>query len=147
MVAGKQFLIFPLLLIGALSLVSCIAIPTPPHGLGVVPDKEALESLRPGEATLADILLLLGEPKYRLEDDHFLMYEWMVAYGYVAVGMYGAGTAFPVAAPHYLCLEFGPGSRLVRLERFSVSPSAKLNEATMRCIKPTEEPDDARDKK
>ena len=144
--ASKQLSASPLLLLVAISLVSCIAIPTPPHGLGVVPDKEAFESLRPGEATRADALLLLGSPKYRLADDRFLMYEWLVAHGYVAVGMYGAGTGFPVAVSHYLCLEFDADSRLVRRTHFSASPFAKPDEATVRCTKPTEVLDDSREK-
>lgn len=116
----------------------CLPLPTPPHGLGVVIDKESFERLRPGEATRADVLLALGEPRHRLGADRFLMYEWAVSYGYVLVG--GATQAYPipVAAPHYLCLEFADDGRLMRREKLTGGLYAKPGKAIERCMNPKE---------
>ena len=139
MAAGKRLSISRSVLIGALLLSGCLPIPAVPHGLGVVPDKEAFESLLPGEATRADILLLLGPPNHRLDDDRFLMYEWMVSYGYIIVGGYTQAYPIPVTAPHYMCLEFGPDSRLVRREYLTGSLYAKPEKAIRRCMNQPEE--------
>jgi hypothetical protein len=121
------------LILGAFLFAGCLPLPTIPHGLGVVLDKEEFESLRPGEATRADVLLNLGEPRHRLEKDRFLMYEWTVAYGYVIVGGGYQAYPIPVTAPHYLCLEFGPDSGLVRREHFIGSLYAHPDKAIRKC--------------
>ena len=130
-------------MLGVLLLAGCIIpVPTIPHGFGVVPDKEAFESLQSGQATRADVLLLLGEANHRLSDDRFLMYEWKVAYGYIIAGLpYGPAIAFPVGAPHYLCLEFGPDSSLVRREHLMGSFFGKLDNAIRECVKQSAETD------
>lgn len=124
-----------ILLLCTLLLFGCLPVPTPPHGIGVVLDKKSFESLKPGEAHRADVLLTLGEPRFRIEKDRFFIYEWTVAYGYVIVGGYLQGYAIPVTAPHYLCLEFGQDSRLVRREHFVVAPYTKADEAIRKCTK------------
>jgi len=146
MAADRWLSISCSVLIGVLLLAGCLPIPVVPHGLGVVPDKEAFESLRPGVTTRADVLLLLGEPNHRFDDDRFLMYEWTVAYGYVIVGGYTQAYPIPVAAPHYLCLEFGLDSRLVRNEHLIGSLYAKPDKAIRRCTKQSEELDESGEK-
>ena len=59
------------LVIALFLLAGCLPVPTIPHGLGVVLDKDSFESLRPGESTRADVLFNLGEPQHRLEKDRF----------------------------------------------------------------------------
>jgi len=139
---------FPLLLLllGALLLAGCFPLPTVPRGLGVVPDKETLESLLPGEASRADVLLLLGEPQHRLDDNRFLMYEWTVAYGSAIVYLVAEVIPVPAVAPHYLCLEFGPDSRLVRREHFTGSLYGEPDKAIMRCMKRQEKLDESGEK-
>jgi hypothetical protein len=122
------------LILGAFLFYGCLPLPTIPHGLGVVLDKEAFESLRPGEVSRADVLLALGEPRHRLEKDRFLMYEWTVAYGYVIVGGPCQALPIPVTAPHYLCLEFGLDSSLLRREHFRGSLYANPKKAIRKCI-------------
>jgi hypothetical protein len=121
------------LLFGVFLLAGCLPVPTIPHGLGVVLDKKDLESLRPGEVTRADVLLRLGEPSYRLEEDRFFMYEWTLAYGYVFIGGGYQAAGFPVTAPHYLCLEFGTDSNLLRREQITGSLYSKPDKAIQRC--------------
>lgn len=111
----------------------CLPIPMIPHGLGVVLDQEDFEALKPGEVSRSDILMNLGEPRYRIEADRFLMYEWTVAYGYVIIG--GAYQAYPVpvTAPHYLCLEFTEDAMLLRREHLTGSFFAEPDKAIRKC--------------
>lgn len=111
-------------------LAGCAPVPTVPHGIGVVYDNDSFESLRLGESTRADVLMILGEPKYRLEDDRFFMYEWSVAYGYILT-MITVLPFIPIGIPHYQCLEFRPDSCLVRREEFIGSQDKALR----KCMK------------
>jgi hypothetical protein len=142
MAAHKSLSASLFVLVGALFLAGCLPIPVVPHGLGVVPDKDAFESLCSGATTRADVLLSMGEPKYRLDDDRFLMWEWDVAYGWVAIGGGYSGVIFPVMAPHYFCLEFGPDSQLARCDHLVGSLYAKPDKAMRRCMKRPEKPDE-----
>jgi len=116
------------LLCAVLLLAGCV--PTIPYGMVHEYDREVYESLRPGEATRADVLLTIGEPLYRFEEDRFFMYEWLVVY---AFGVIPPAVAFPVYAPHYLCLEFAPDSCLVRREHFIGSIYGKPEKAIQKC--------------
>lgn len=124
----------------------CLPIPVPPHGMGVVPDRNAVDSFSPELTRRRDIVLKLGEPKYRLEGDRFLMYEWDVAYGYLLFGGPGAGAILPVVAPHYLCFEFGPDGRLIRKEELVGSIYSKPDRAIAKCTNPSENIDATSDK-
>jgi len=125
-----------------LPLAACIPIPTPPHDIGLVPDRTATSALKIGVSKRSDVLLTLGEPRFQLEDDRFLMYKWDVAYGYIFIGGYYSGAMFPASAPHYLCFEFSNDGRLLRHSilsgtLFSNSEKKAINE----CIHPSEAPD------
>jgi hypothetical protein len=117
----------------AMLLSGCllIPVPTPGHSYGPTVDMAVLESLRPGEASRTDVLLTLGEPTRRSEDDRYLIYAWTVVHGYgvlfVGAGYTGAMFPLPVTAPNYLCFEFGPKSMLVRRENLRGSLQAKLD--------------------
>lgn len=91
----------------------------------------------------SDVLLSLGEPRYRLEGDRFLMYEWDVAYGYLLIGGPGAGAALPLAAPHFLCFEFGKDARLVRKFTLSGAIYDKHDNAIKKCTHSSEAGDGA----
>ena len=132
--------------VGILLLSGCLPVPTLPHALSVVPDKDACEALVIGEATRADVLLLMGDPRYRLEDDRFFMYEWTVSYGYLIVGGYMQAYPIPVIAPHYYCLEFGNDSRLVRREHLIGALYGKPEKAKRKCMKLPEEQDESGEK-
>jgi hypothetical protein len=153
MAANKFLSIGCSVLIGTLFLAGCcVPVPTVPHSFKA-PDQEAVESFTPGATTRADVLLLLGEPKHRLDDDRFLMYEWTVAYGYLYVIGYTRETLLPIDSPEYMCFEFGSDSHLVRREHimgsamgFSELSPSKPDKAIRRCMKLPEEPDES-DKK
>ena len=74
-----------------LLLAGCV--PTIPYGIDRVYDIKAYETLHPCEATRADVLMTLGEPLYRLEEDRFFMYKWKVVYAW---GYIPYGTPFPI---------------------------------------------------
>jgi hypothetical protein len=128
---------FFVVILGFSLMAGCIPIPAPPHGLGVIPDKEGFESFRIDVSKRADILLVLGEPQYRLDEDRFLLYEWTVAYGYLLIGGPGAGAALPVTAPHFFCFEFGSDSKLLRKEHLVGSIYGGPEKVQKRCLNPS----------
>jgi len=119
-----------LLVLTGVGLGGCILIPTPSVvGYSVITDK-TIESLEPGKTTRADVLLKLGEPGERLEDDRIFVYHWEQVAGF------GIGPT-ALTNDHYLALEFGPDKRLKRVKEFSgdwqhplTSPSRSLGQLT-----------------
>ena len=104
-----------LLVLVGVGLSGCMLIPTPSvSGYSVITNK-SIESLEPGKTTRADVLLKLGEPGERLENDRIFVYHWVHVAGY---GM-GPNDAGSIKNDHYLGLEFGPDSRLKRVKEFS----------------------------
>ncbi len=119
-----------LLVLTGLGLSGCILIPTPTVvGYSEITNK-TIESLEPGKTTRADVLLKLGEPGERLENDRIFVYHWTQEAGF------GMGTT-ALTNDHYLALEFGPDRRLKRVKEFSgdwshpvTSPSRSLDQWT-----------------
>lgn len=105
-----------LLVLTGVVLSGCILIPTPSvAGYRVIPDK-TIESLEPGKTTRADVLLKLGEPGERLEDDRIFVYHWEQVAGF---GMIPTALGGSITNDYYLGLEFGPDNRLKRVKEFS----------------------------
>jgi len=105
-----------LLALTGLGLSGCIILPTPSHGgVGVI-TKEIIESFEPGKTTRADILLRLGDPAERLEEDRFFVYHWIRIHGYFAAGGGYSGIVLPLPAKHSLGIEFTPDNRLKRVK-------------------------------
>jgi outer membrane protein assembly factor BamE (lipoprotein component of BamABCDE complex) len=105
-----------LLALTGLGLSGCIIIPTPSHdGVGVI-TKETIESFEPGKTTRADILLRLGDPAERLEEDRFFVYQWKRIHGYFFAGGGYSGVAAVLLATHSLGIEFTPDNRLKRVK-------------------------------
>jgi hypothetical protein len=142
-VTDKRLFILCSAAIGLLLLSGCLPVPTLPHAISVAPDKDVCEVFAIGEATRADVLLLMGDPHYRLDDDRFFMYEWTVSYGYIIVAGGYTALPIPVTAPHYFCLEFGPDSRLVRREHLIGSLYGNPEKAKGKCMKLSEEQDES----
>jgi len=124
----------------SMTLSGClfIPVPTPGHSLGSTVSTSTFESLRPGEMSRTDVLLEIGEPSYRSENDRYLIYAWTDVYGYgvLFVGAGYSGVFLPpmsLTAPNYLCLEFGPDSVLVRRENFHGEMNEKLANAIDKC--------------
>jgi len=91
----------------------CVYIPIPAIDLqsqkGVVPD-EAIKSLRQGKSNRADVLLLLGDPDERREQDRFFIYTWIVE---VIWDLTDFGPD-PWLRLHYYCVEFNETNEIKR---------------------------------
>ena len=105
-----------LLVLTGVGLSGCFLIPTPSVvGYSVIPNK-TIESLEPGKTTRADVLLKLGEPCERFEDDRIFVYHWEQVAGF---GIVPTALGASITDDHYLGLEFGPDNRLKRVKEFS----------------------------
>jgi hypothetical protein len=115
-----------ILALSPIAIHSCVIlpIPTPAHsGYGVVTD-ETLQSLKPGQATRADVILRLGDPSRRIDEDRFFIYQWRRTYGYLFMAIVipapytaaGAGDITNWEKAHFLVMEFTTDSRLKRSE-------------------------------
>jgi hypothetical protein len=107
-----------LLSLMAVGLSGCIIIHTPSHRGSYIITEEIIESFEPGKTTRADIILRLGDPAERLDEDRFFVYHWLRTHGYGFVGAGFAGIGGPLPARHYLGLEFTPDNRLKRVKVF-----------------------------
>ncbi len=137
MVAGKWSPIYLSILMGVFLLAGCHETTT--FGLGIVLDKDAFESLRLGSTTRADVLLLWGPPNYRLDDDRFLIYKLAATCSPETVDGNCKAYLLKENTLNYLCLEFGPDSRLMRIEQLTASHPSNPGEATRRCSKQPDE--------
>jgi len=105
-----------LLVIAALGLAGCMLIPTPSVVSYSEIENKTIESFRPGKTTRADVLLKLGEPGERSENDRVFVYHWHQVAGFGIVPTALGGTA---TNDYYLALEFGPDNRLKRVKEYS----------------------------
>jgi hypothetical protein len=127
------------LITAAATLSGCliIPVPTPGHSYGSAVSSSTLDSLKPGEVSRTDVLLAIGEPTRRSDNDHYLIYAWTVVYGYgvlfVGAGYSGGFLPMPVTAPNYLCLEFGPDATLIRRENFTGDMFKKMENPLYEC--------------
>ena len=107
-----------LLALTGLGLSGCIIlpIPTPSHGGEGVITKETIESFEPGKTTRADVLLRLGDPAERFQEERFFVYQWMRINGYLEIVTPFAGAETPFRHSCYLGLEFTPDNRVKRVK-------------------------------
>lgn len=123
----------PGLLLGAVALslqIGCLIWPFPTGdllaGRGRITQKYAA-TLQVGVTTREDVLLRLGEPDEVQAGGKVLVYRWIEARGFVAVGAYGSAVLVPFQGHRALRLEFGDDARLVRLafEKGGPAPPAE----------------------
>jgi hypothetical protein len=121
---GKQAITASCLFLLLIATNGCVIlpIPTPAHGGAGVITEESVESLEAGKATRGDVLLKLGDPAERLQEDRFFVYRWELTHGYLmwAVSFLrpgaGAGDIHALTGDHFLLIEFLPDHRLRRLK-------------------------------
>lgn len=99
-------------------LAGCVPLPMPGSVEGGISD-EAVRRIQPDTTTRADVLLMLGNPAERLENDSAFVFEWLQSYGSVAFVTGGPGAAGPVATTgqvgcHALAIQFGPDGVVTR---------------------------------
>lgn len=120
------------LLIALLAGAPGCFVPTPESNLlwgrGVVP-KKATASFREGETTREEVLLRLGAPDLVTGGERIFVYGWGVQVGAVVIWQ----GSVPIPASRCVVLEFDPGGRLRRLQRFdgsdTWSPRVQVEEA------------------
>lgn len=95
---------------------SCVYVPVPPLDSGSpkgVINEELIQSLKPGETTREDLLLVVGAPDNQYEQDRYFIYEWEAAEGvFVGYGVEGH------TITHYFCVEFDEDNRIKRFAHF-----------------------------
>ncbi len=100
-------------LVATLLVAGCIYVPTPQHahlgGHGLIGDEEA-GRIRPGESSREDVLLLLGEPDYRLGDDRLFVYAWTRIGGY----LFSQGGGGPVPRRNLFAVLFDGNGQVLR---------------------------------
>jgi hypothetical protein len=105
-------------------------IPLPGPGPGA-PSVDVLHRIEPGVTTRADVLLALGDPDFRLEDDRYFVYDWTETHAVmgviIAYGGAGGGVAAAVGDRHALAFEFAPDGRLARLNQFVKDRPAEVS--------------------
>jgi outer membrane protein assembly factor BamE (lipoprotein component of BamABCDE complex) len=113
-------------MIGALSLLFVISasgcpffIPTPGVQAGA-PSPEAMHKIEPKVTTRADILMVLGEPDRRAEEDRYFVYYWQETRALIGLILPpGVPVGAGLGARDALALEFGPDGRVTRVKTFS----------------------------
>jgi len=101
-----------------LSIHSCF--PLPSYNLrteGGVISQELIKSLKQGETTREDLLLLLGEPDERGRQDRYFIYNWIVSEGAEFVD--ASKPNFDILVIHYFCVEFNEDNRIKRLKHIN----------------------------
>jgi hypothetical protein len=111
-----------LALTAGLTASSCIITPTVPHTpfgtehRGEVGEGDFL-ALAMGSTTREDVLLLLGEPDLRRDDDRIFAFVWDEAWlFFAAAGMGGGGVAGEATRHLALMVSFDESGRLARKE-------------------------------
>lgn len=79
---------------------------------------EVMNLFTPGTTTRADVLLRLGMPAQRVEQDRYFIYHWEATVGYIFVGYGYSGAMGSNPNLHYLCFEFTPDNILKRYKHF-----------------------------
>jgi len=97
-------------------------LPTPGVQKGA-PSQDLVLRIEPGVTTRTDVLMTLGEPDRRLEEDRYFVYEWSRTHAIVGVVVAGGYQADVLGAAlgdrKALALEFGPDARVTRVKTFT----------------------------
>ena len=111
----------------------CVYVPTPAidtgSGKNGAVSHTTINSLKLGETTRGDLLLLIGMPDERYGQDRYFIYEWEAQEGLFYIGLGGGGSGFDHIAVHYLCVEFDETSRIKRYEHIKSGLSKTALEA------------------
>jgi len=107
----------------AISASGCpFLLPTPgaQHG---APSSEVVHKIEPGVTTRADILMMLGDPDHRADEDRYFVYDWSETRAVIGIIVAAGYQAFPIGAGlgvrNALALEFGPDGRVTRIKTFA----------------------------
>jgi len=118
-IINNKLIIGIFFLLAGISLSGCVIIPTPAHGGKGVVSAEVVQSFILGKTTRAEVLLQLGSPNYRFDQDRFIAYDWTQIVGYWGAGGQGGGDAGGIKDYRILCMEFSQDNRLKKYKFFS----------------------------
>lgn len=107
-------MVYPLRLLIVLTLLAAAAgclMPTPPHGGFGVITNDSVEFIQVAKTTRADVLLRLGNPNHR-SDEQFFVYRWSRVHGFVSIGFSGGD----IQKEHFLAIEFAPDNHVARFK-------------------------------
>ena len=121
-----------LVLLATALLSACVIlpVPTPPIGARVISD-EAQGSIKSGTTTRADVLLALGNPDERQDDDRLFAYKWQVSYASVAVGVaYLGGMVGPMWWYRCFAVAFDPAGTVARTAQVNLGSEVSGRKAS-----------------
>ena len=99
-------------------------IPTP--GLEArAPTAEVMQTIKPHVTTRTDMLMMLGDPNFRLEDDRYFVYDWTDHKAVAGVGIGYLAYTVALIDLRALAIEFAPDGRVARVKEFKKSASGK----------------------
>lgn len=87
------------------------------------PSTDVVHKIEPKVTSRADVLMMLGEPDFRFEEDRYFVYGWSETWAVVGVVVPAGYQAYPIGAGlgarNALALDFGPDARVARVKVFS----------------------------
>ena len=86
-------------------------------GLGMI-ERVTIDSIKPGMARF-DVLLLVGDPDERVNDDRYFIYRWDETHAAVLIGGYTVGYAIPIEDRNALAIEFTSDHKVATVQRFN----------------------------
>lgn len=93
-----------------------------PGGQERAPSGEAVQAIRQHATTRVDVLMLLGNPDYRIDDDRFFVYDWSETHaiiGLVISPYQNFLLGFEIGDKHALAIEFASDGSVARIDEFS----------------------------
>jgi len=96
-------------------------IPTPGAQINA-PAEDVVQIIKPQVTTRTDVLMMLGDPNFRLGDDRYFVYDWSdvhVVFGAFVIP-YGDPLVGGLGHSHALAIEFAADSRVARLKEFAI---------------------------
>ena len=118
-----KVLAYTFLLASAVTLSGCPFFLPTPGATARAPSHEVVLRIEPSVTTRTDILMTLGEPDDRVEDDRYFVYNWSETRAVIGVIIPAGYQAFPIGvglgARSALVLEFGPDARVTRVKTFT----------------------------
>ena len=125
--AGRWIKRLALVALAAVSGGCPFIIPTPGSQVNA-PATEVLQAIKPQVTTRTDVLMMLADPNFRLEDDRYFVYDWRDTHAVVGVALPGGGVAAAgLGDVHAVAIEFAADGRVVRLKDFA-KPDDKKGE-------------------
>jgi hypothetical protein len=99
-----------------LLLSACVIVPA-----GNMPGPAAIPAatvaaLKPGSTLRIDVLMALGDPDYRYEQDRAFGYRWSEALAWVFIGAGYSATGFSIDERRMLMIEFADDGSILRFD-------------------------------